>query len=503
MAQLIQVRSLCKRFPGVQALDKVSLEIEEGTCHALVGENGAGKSTLGKILAGLYQPDSGEIAVDGETVHFRGPADALARGIGMVHQELLFCENLSVAENLNLGAFPAKGPFVDTKEMTRRAQLWLDAIGADIDPRQRLGELPIGKQQLVQIAGAIGRGARILIFDEPTSSLSRAETDRLFRLIRDLLSKKVTCIYVSHRLEEIFDLCRRATVLRDGQVVGTRLISELNRGDLIRMMIGRELAEGSEFRSSPGEVLLEVEGLSSPGRFESIRFKLHAGEILGFAGLVGAGRTEIAQALFGLDPAASGAVRVQGTSVAPRSPAEAKRLGMGLVPEDRKRHGLVLSLNSRENVALPSLSSLSTLGWVRSRAERTLVTEFFDRMRVRAPSIDAATSGLSGGNQQKLVLAKWLATHSRILIVDEPTRGVDIGAKAEIHQLIRELALSGRGVLVISSDLPELISLATRTLVFRQGRLAGEVSQADATEESVMRLMAGGETVGALRSETP
>lgn len=493
MAALIEVRSLCKRFPGVQALDRVDLDIEAGSCHALVGENGAGKSTLGKILAGLYTPDSGEIRVEGVPVHFRGPGDALARGIGMVHQELLFCENLSVAENLNLGSLPAKGVFIDTREMLRRAQEWLDAIAANIDPRQRLGDLPIGKQQLVQIAGAIGRGARILIFDEPTSSLSRAETERLYALIRDLLSRGVTCIYVSHRLEEIFALCDRVTVLRDGQVVGSKRIDELDRDELVRMMIGRELETATAVSAEPGQVLVEVEGFTSPGRFENVSFKLHEGEILGFAGLVGAGRTEIAQALFGLDPHAVGRLWINGTSVIPKSPAHAKRLGLGLVPEDRKRHGLVLSLKSRENVSLSSLKQLSRCGWVLGGPERKLVGEYFERMRVRAPHLDAPTLGLSGGNQQKLVLAKWLATRSQILIVDEPTRGVDVGAKAEIHQLIQELAKSGHGILVISSDLPELLTLATRTLVFRQGRLVGEVLQKDATEESLMRLMAGSE----------
>ncbi len=497
MAALIEVRSLSKHFPGVQALADVDLDVETGTCHALVGENGAGKSTLGKILAGLYAPDSGEIRVAGEAVHFRGPGDAVARGIGMVHQELLFCENLSVAENLNLGAMPARGPFVDSREMHRRAAEWLEAIAADIDPRQRLGELPIGRQQLVQIAGAIGRGARILIFDEPTSSLSRAETERLYALIRDLLQKGVTCIYVSHRLEEIFALCQRVTVLRDGRVVGTKPIEALDRDELVRMMIGRDVESSQAVAGEPGALLLEVEALCSPGKFENVSFRLRAGEILGFAGLVGAGRTEIAQALFGLDPLASGQIKVEGATVRPKSPAQAKGLGLGLVPEDRKRHGLVLSLNSRENVALPSLSQLSRLGWVRSGPERRMVKEYFDRMRVRAPHLDAPTLGLSGGNQQKLVLAKWLATKSRILIVDEPTRGVDVGAKAEIHQLLQELARAGHGILAISSDLPELLGLATRTLVFRQGRLVGEVAQADATEESLMRLMAGTESAAA------
>ena len=497
MEPLISVRGLSKRFPGVQALADVSLEIGAGSCHALVGENGAGKSTLGKILAGLYQPDSGEILVGGAAVHFRGPGDALAHGISMVHQELLFCENLSVAENLNLGALPAKGIFVDTREMLRRSKEWLGAIGAQIDPRQRLGELPIGKQQLVQIAGAIGRGAKILIFDEPTSSLSRAETEKLYELVRQLLAQGVTCIYVTHRLEEVFALCDRVTVLRDGKVVGSEETTNLDKEKLVRMMIGRDLGRIEPSTANPGHVLLDIDGLTSPGKFEDITFKLYEGEILGFAGLVGAGRTEIAQALFGLDPQAVGRIWIEGTSIIPKSPAHAKKLGLGLVPEDRKRHGLVLSMNARENVSLPSLDKLSRLGWVKNRSERKVVQRYFEAMRVRAPHQDADTLGLSGGNQQKLVIAKWLATDCRILLVDEPTRGVDIGAKAEIHTLIQGLAKEGKGVLLVSSDLPELLAMATRILVFREGKLVGEVGHAQATEESLMRLMAGAERVGA------
>jgi ABC-type sugar transport system ATPase subunit len=498
------VRGLSKSFPGVQALKGVSLDVRAGSCHALVGENGAGKSTLGKVLAGLVQPDEGEILYEGRPVHFRSPREALAHGIGMVHQELLFCENLSVAENLNLGALPAKGPFVDAREMHRRAAEWLAAIGASLDTRQKLGELPIGKQQLVQIAGAIGRGARVLIFDEPTSSLSRAETERLYALVRRLRADAgVTCLYVSHRLEEIFELCDRVTVLRDGEVVGTEEIGDLNRDDLVRMMIGRELGQIAPPKANPGHVLLEVDGLTSSGKFHDVSFRLCEGEILGFAGLVGSGRTEVAEALFGLDPRAVGRIWVEGTSVIPQSPAHAKRLGLGLVPEDRKRHGLVLAMCARENVSLPSLQSLSRLGWVRSRAERQVVRKYFESMRVRAPHQDTPTLALSGGNQQKLVLAKWLATDCNVLLVDEPTRGVDVGAKTEIHQLIQDLAAEGKGILLISSDLPELLAMATRILVFREGGLVGEVAHAAATEESLMRLMAGADANGASATAAP
>ena len=489
---ILSVHNLSKRFPGVQALEGVSLEIEEGSCHALMGENGAGKSTLGKILAGIYQPDGGEISLSGKAIHFHGPQEAVANGISMVHQELLFAENLTVAENLCLGELPRKGLWLDKAEMAKRAQGWLDSIGAAIDPLQILGELPISKQQLVQIAGGIGRGAKVLIFDEPTSSLSQAEALKLLDLIRDLKKKGVTCVYVSHRLEEIFAICDRITVLRDGKLVDTVETAGLNRDGLVRMMIGRELAESLEDHAAPdlGTELLRVENISSPGKFSSVSFTLRAGEILGLAGLVGAGRTEIVEAIFGLDREATGSVFVKGKPVSIHNPIQAMQEGLGLVPEDRKHHGLVLSMTAKENVSLPVLNTVSRAGVIDPPKERALAQKFFDRMRVKAPSIDAGSAGLSGGNQQKLVIAKWLAADTDVLLVDEPTRGVDVGAKSEIHSLIRGLASEGNAVLLVSSDLPELLSLATRLIVMREGNFVGELP-ANPGEESVMRLMAG------------
>lgn len=410
----------------------------------------------------------------------------------MVHQELLFCENLSVAENLALGELPSRLGFVDRHAMNERAELWLSAISSGIDPSRRLGELPVSKQQLVQIAGAVGRGAQVLIFDEPTSSLSNAEAERLMEIIRELNGKGVTCLYVSHRLEEIFALCDTVTVLRDGKLVDTTPVKENDHDALVRKMIGRAIdLEGKPPATMPGEILLKVEGLSSPGKFEDISFELRRGEILGLAGLVGAGRTEVSEALFGLDRLATGSVWAFGKRVKLRSPALAKSLGLGLVPEDRKRHGLVLMMSAKENISLPNLGVLSAGGFVRRGPEREMARKYFDAMSVRAPSLDATAAGLSGGNQQKLVLAKWLAANCDVLIVDEPTRGVDVGAKAEIHGLLRGLAEEGKAVLMISSELPELLALANRVLVLRMGHLAGELSAADANEESLMRLMAG------------
>lgn len=490
---IVQFKSVSKRFPGVLALQDVSMDVRLGSCHGLVGENGAGKSTLGKILAGIYPPDTGEVLLKGRNVKFADPRDAMSAGIGIVHQELAFCENLSVAENLCLSQLPAWGPFLSRRRMIERASERLAAIEAPLDPQKRVGELPISQQQLVQIAGAIGRGAEILIFDEPTSSLSQVEAQRLFALIRRLRAQGVTSIYISHRLEEIFHLCDTVTVLRDGRVVATRPVADLDPSALVGMMIGRSLDAyfPGHLEGAPGRELLRVEGLSSPGKFESISFVLRAGEVLGLAGLVGAGRTEVADALFGLDPMAKGGIYIRGKPVSIRHPVSAMKLGLGLVPEDRKRFGLVLSMNARENITLPIVGEFARLGWVHTKTEQQLSNKFFNGLRVRAPSAETLTASLSGGNQQKVVLAKWLAARSHILIVDEPTRGVDVGAKAEIHGLIDQLAREQKGILLISSELPEIINLSTRILVLRQGRLVGELTRAQASQDTLMRLMAG------------
>ncbi|MGD0059285.1 MAG: sugar ABC transporter ATP-binding protein [Verrucomicrobiia bacterium] len=492
-APLIQFKSISKRFPGVQALRDVSFDVARGSCHALCGENGAGKSTLGRILAGIYAPDEGELVVDGKPVRFTNPSAAMAAGIGIVHQELAFCENLTVAENLCLGQLPARATFVSRREMLRRAREYLGAIQAKIDPTRLVGELPVSQQQLVQIAAAVSHGARILIFDEPTSSLSQPEAEHLFELIQRLQKQGVTAIYVSHRLEEIYRLCDTITVLRDGQHVGTKPVKDLDQGGLVQMMIGRTLDAyfPGHLKADPGEELLRVENLSSPGKFTDISFALRAGEVLGFAGLVGAGRTEIAEALFGLDRLATGRVFVNGQPMPLRHPSVSMSHRLGMVPEDRKRHGLVLMMNARENISLPTLERFARRGWVRPAAERRAAQTYFDRLRIKAPSTESVVAGLSGGNQQKVVLGKWLAADCRVLIVDEPTRGVDVGAKAEIHSLIDELAHKGNGVLLISSELPEVINLSTRILVLREGRIVSDVPRSQATQELLLRLMAG------------
>lgn len=489
----IEFRNVTKRFPGVVALRDVSFGVREGTCHALVGENGAGKSTLGRILAGICAPNEGEVWLRGDRVRFHSPREAMLAGVGMVHQELLFCENLTVAENLCLGQLPRRGPFVSQPILRERARVWLDAIQAKIEVDRPVGGLSVSQQQLVQIAAAVARGARVLVFDEPTSSLSQAEAEHLFTLIAKLKQQGVTSIYISHRLEEIFRLCDAITVLRDGEVVATKPISEVTRDSLVQMMIGRALDAyfPAHLHGGRGGELLRVENLASPGKFENVSFSLRAGEVLGLAGLVGAGRTELTEALFGLDPRATGRILHHGERVRIRNPREALRLGIGLVPEDRKRHGLVLSMRARENISLPILNRLARFGWVRSARERSIAKDHFERLRVRATGIDASTNGLSGGNQQKLVIARWLAAECKVLIVDEPTRGVDVGAKAEIHALIDGLARDGNAVLLVSSELPEIIHLSTRILVLRAGRIVGEVMREEANQDSLMRMMAG------------
>ena len=489
----LNFRSITKGFPGVQALDGVSFQVEKGSCHALMGENGAGKSTLGKILAGVYTPDSGAIELEGVPIAPETPLAARHLGIAMVHQELAFCPNLSIAENLCMGSIPSRWGWVDRRKMYQQASAMLDAIGAPFDVRRPIGQLSTGQEQLVQIAAAVGTGARIIVFDEPTSSLSVAESEHLFSLLQRLRERGITIVYVSHRMEEIFRLCDAITVLRDGRHVITESISDTNNDRVIRQMVGRDVQahEPTHAARPVGDEILRVEDLSSPGKFSGIRFSVRAGEVVGLAGLVGAGRSEVAQAIFGIDPAATGRVWVKGRELPLGDVSAALSAGLGLLPEDRKRMGLVLSMNCRENTSLATLDRLSSGGFIRRKKERELAGTYAKRLRVKAPSMESITGGLSGGNQQKIALAKWLVRECQLLIVDEPTRGVDVGAKAEIHQLLDELACEGVAILVISSELPEVMNLSRRILVMRQGRLVGELPRAEFNQPALMRLMAG------------
>jgi ribose transport system ATP-binding protein len=492
---LVEVRGIGKRFPGVLALDDVSLAVAPGEVLAIIGENGAGKSTLLKILAGVQPPDSGELRVDGEPVRFRGVEDALRAGIALIHQELNLADNLDLAGNVFLGREPRRLGLLDLAAMHREAAEWLARVGLDLDPATPLSRLPIGRQQLVEIAKALSTRARLLIMDEPTSSLSARETETLFRVVKDLRSQGVSVIWISHRLGEVRELADRVVVLRDGRNAGEITDrAEIEHDRMIRMMVGRDIDRLARRPSHPpGEVVLAARDLRTPAHpGHAISLEVRAGEIVGIAGLVGAGRTELLTTLFGITPAVSGSVAVAGRVVTPRSPIEAISAGLALVPEDRKQQGLVLGLAVRQNMSLVALWPESRAGFVDFAGERRLAAELIPALAIKTPGDLQPVQFLSGGNQQKVVLAKWLAMKPKVLLLDEPTRGIDVGAKAEIYDLVHRLAGAGLAVLFVSSEMEEILSLADRVLVMHEGRLAGGLARGELTEENVMRLAAGG-----------
>ncbi len=505
---LLEMRDITKTFPGVRALNRVSFNCMKGEVHALVGENGAGKSTLMKILAGAIQPDSGTILLRGQPVHLRDPHTAQGLGISIIYQEFNLLPYMSVAENILLGREPYRRlGWLDIAGRDRLARQALELLDAPIDVRQPVHRLSVAQQQLVEIAKALSWNAELIIMDEPSAALTGAELDRLFGIIATLKARGVTVIYVSHRLEEVFRIADRVTVLRDGANVGTLAVAEANEAQIIRMMVGRELGQMYPLRGQPPrEVVLEVRGLTTAdGRVHDVHVQLRAGEIVGLAGLVGSGRTELARAIFGADPIASGEVRLRGQRYIPADPARAIASGLGFVSEDRKAEGLVLGLSVRENIALPSLDERQRLGFVREGLERAVVSQAVSELQIRTPSIEQPVQYLSGGNQQKTVLAKWLALGRAgdgqratgrgggpvVILFDEPTRGIDVGAKAEIYALMRALANQGKAILMISSDLPEILGMSDRVLVMRDGRLVGELAAGEATEEKILTLAAG------------
>ena len=496
---LIDVQNVGKSFGGVRALSGVSLQIHRGQVHAMCGENGAGKSTLIKILAASCRPDSGAVVVDGQPL---APGDVRASesaGIAVIYQESVAFPHLDATENIFVGREPRKlgGLLLDRPAMRRQTAELLERLGESIDISVPVGELPMAQRQMVGIARALSQRVRLLIMDEPTASLSARETNVLFRIIRQLRGQGVSILYVSHRLEEIFELADRVTVLRDGRCIQTTDIAQVDSASLIRAMVGRELelAEGAlPGRSTPeahvreGAVFLQVDHLSRTGAFENISFSVRAGEIVGLAGLVGAGRSEVARAIFGADPYDSGKVLLGGKPIVSGSIRSAMRSGLGFVPEDRQYLGLVLPMSVRVNLTLTILRSLSRFGLISRRRERQMVNGLIHLLNVKAMHTGIPAESLSGGNQQKLVLGKWLATKPRVLILDEPTRGVDVGAKAEVHRIIRDLAARGMATLLISSELPEILSMSDRILVMRQGRIAGELYRGQATQEKVLAL---------------
>jgi len=493
---LIDIRHVSKAFGGVQALKEVSLDIAAGEVHALVGENGAGKSTLIKILSGTYAPDSGEVLVGNLRLRPGDVADSEAAGIAVVHQEPTSFPHLSAEDNIFVGREPRRlaGLALDRPRMRRETMALMERLGERINPRAPVGDLPYAQRQMVAIARALARQCRLLIMDEPTASLSAREEEVLFRIIRGLRDSGLSVLYVSHRLEEVFELSDRVTVLRDGRLVQTRPTAQVTRDGLIRMMVGRELADYAGGAWQPprtGDVLLEVRGLGRRGEFEGVSFSVRAGEIVGLAGLVGAGRSEVARAIFGIDRPDAGTVTVAGRPLAPGSPAEAIRRGVALVPEDRQRFGIILPMTVAANLTLAAMGQLARWIFRSPRREGDVAGQLMKQLSVRAEGPDVAAETLSGGNQQKVVIGKWLAVRPRVLLLDEPTAGVDVGAKAEVHRLIRRLAAGGCAAVLISSELPEVLSMSDRILVMRAGAVVGELAHAEATQEKVLAMALG------------
>lgn len=490
MTPAVELLGISKYFPGVQALQAVSFEVQPGEVHALMGENGAGKSTLMKILAGVYTPDQGSIRVDGQERRFHTPREAQEAGIRMIYQELTTLPNLDVGRNILLGREPRRGFRLDEGLLYAKAQAILESLHLELPLKTPVEELPLGQQQMVEIARAIAAEPKVLVMDEPTSSLGKHEEEALFELVERLRSRGVAIVYISHRMPEVFRLADRVTVLRDGQYIGTRPISALDEGQLIEMMIGRRLEPRPREQKTPGAVILRVERLRA-GRAREVSFTLRAGEVLGLAGLVGAGRSETARAVVGLDRIESGTLELAGQPVRFRNPEEALRAGVVYVPEDRKGLGLVLMHSIRRNLALPSLLKLSRHGIVLESAVDRLVQTYIDRLRIKAPSAAQLVENLSGGNQQKVVLAKWLALRPRVLILDEPTRGIDVQAKAEVYELVHEVASQGMAVLLISSETSEILRESDRIVVLHQGRVMGELEAYTATERQLVSLAFG------------
>jgi ribose transport system ATP-binding protein len=502
MNPLLAAQGISKSFPGVRALENVSMHVLPGEVLALIGENGAGKSTLMKILGGIYTPDAGTIQIDSQPVVLTGVKDAERHGIVLIHQELNLAEHLDVAANIFLGREPtllwplsliSPRIYPDAQRITAR-------LGLKVSPRTRVADLAVGQQQLVEIARALSLKSRLLILDEPTSSLTATETDLLFQVLRQLKSEGLTMIYISHRLKEVDEIADRVTVLRDGRNAGELSRDQISHDNMVRLMVGRELTQFYE-RQHPAQTtrrapVLEVRDLRWQAGQPPISFQINPGEIVGMAGLIGSGRTELAETIFGVRPRVSGQVLVDGDVIHIRRPTQAIEAGIFLIPEDRRLHGLILADTIKHNISLPSLDKVSFLGLIRGTREHELAESMFDRLRVRAPGVNQQVGLLSGGNQQKVVLAKWLTRTARVIIFDEPTRGIDVGAKKEIYALMDQLARTGLGILMISSDLEEVLGISDRVLVMHEGQLAGQVPRSQLSEVAIMNLATGKGAMG-------
>lgn len=487
----MEMKHIHKKFPGVYALKSVNLELRKGEVHALLGENGAGKSTLIKVLGGIYTADEGEILIEGKQVSIQGVKDAQENGISIIHQELVLVPYMTVAENIFLGREPMKSGFVDKKKMNEEAQVLLDTYDMNIRSTRLIRDLTIAQQQMVEIVKAISYNSKILVMDEPTSSISDKEVAFLFETMRNLTKKGVGIIYISHKMSELEEICDRVTVLRDGEYVGTEVVKETSKDALIAMMVGRELTNYyvRDFQK-PGEVVLKCEGISDGKIAEDVDFELHKGEIIGFAGLVGAGRSEVMKSIFGLMPKSTGNIYIEGKKVEIKSPVDAIRHGIALVPEDRKLEGLYKVQSVRFNSTIEVLQDFIKGIFVNGEKEREITQHYIDKMATKTPTQEQMIGNLSGGNQQKVLIGRWLATHPKILILDEPTRGVDVGAKSEIYSIMNELVKEGMAIIMISSELPEILGMSDRIYVMAHGRLKGCINHEEATQEAIMKFAA-------------
>ncbi|MFK7870350.1 MAG: sugar ABC transporter ATP-binding protein [Roseobacter sp.] len=490
---VLALDGITKTFPGVKALSEVSLKLIPGKVTALIGENGAGKSTVVKILTGIYQPNGGTILVNGQPTRFSVPQVAADNGVTAIHQETVLFDELSVAENIFLGHAP-RGKFglIDLKKMTSRARVILESIGANVDPEHKLKDLGIANKHLVAIARALSIDARVVIMDEPTAALSHKEIEELYELVDSLRAQGKAILFISHKFDEIFRIADNYTVFRDGQMIGDGAMADVTEADLVKMMVGRDVSQIFPARTpDPGDIVLKVAGYAHPTEFEGIGFTLRKGEILGFYGLVGAGRSEFMQALFGITRPSAGSVEIDGAPVQIKSPADAVDNGIVYVPEDRGKQGAILDLPIFQNVTLPSLTRLSGNGFLKLAEEFKLARNYTERLDLRAASLDTHVGNLSGGNQQKVVIAKWLATQPKVIILDEPTKGVDIGSKAAVHEFMAELAAQGLAVIMVSSEIPEVLGMSDRVIVMREGRIVAELADDDLQPETLVRHAAG------------
>ncbi len=487
---ILTMDGIDKSFPGVHALDHVNLEVRKGEVHALMGENGAGKSTLMKVLTGIYSKDSGTITYEGKEVEFANPRAAQDAGIVIVHQELNMIGHLTVAQNIFVGREPKSGFVINDAKMNRDSAKLFEKLGIDIDPKEIMSNLTVGKQQMCEIAKAISHDAKVIVFDEPSAALTDAEIDQLFKIIKQLRDQQMGIVYISHRMDEIKRITDRVTVMRDGSYVGTLITEECTKDDIINMMVGRVIYEDPKTESqvaADAPVVLEVEHLNAGRMVQDVSFKLHKGEILGFSGLMGAGRTEMARALFGADLKDSGVIKVNGKEVTINSPEDAVKAGIGYLSEDRKRYGIVVQKTITQNTTMAAMDKFEKGAFIDKKREKTVAQEMVEMLKTKTPSVDQLVVNLSGGNQQKVVIAKWLVSDVDILIFDEPTRGIDVGAKQEIYELMNRLVKEeGKSIIMISSEMTEVLRMSDRVMVMCEGRVTGEIGISEATQESIM-----------------